>query len=166
MRVALGRKGDYAVRAVLDLTGHWGAGRRKARQIAAEMDIPSNYVTQILANLVHHDLLIAVAGPDGGYELAQPPGEVTLLTVVEAAEGPMVLDQCVLRGGSCDWADSCPIHDKWAHVQQAVATELQSVTFAELAAIDGAMVDRSYQPEGDEPVHIEPTERRGVSRRA
>ncbi|MHC4067293.1 MAG: RrF2 family transcriptional regulator, partial [Planctomycetota bacterium] len=69
MRVALGRKADYSVRAVLDLASHFGRGRRKAREIATVMDIPERYLGQILADLVRADLLSAVAGPDGGYSL-------------------------------------------------------------------------------------------------
>src|SRR3990172_10072995 len=68
MQIALGRKGDYAVRAVLELARHYGAGRRKAREIAAEMDIPHRYLQQILNTFVRSDLLTAAAGPDGGYE--------------------------------------------------------------------------------------------------
>src|SRR5690606_33444564 len=99
VQVTLGRKGDYTVRAVLNLARHYGAGRRKSREIAAEMDIPERYLPQILANLVRHGLLVAVAGPDGGYALARDPGDITLFEVVEVAEGPIALESCVLRGG-------------------------------------------------------------------
>jgi len=44
MQASLGRKGDYSVRAVLDLARHHG-DRRKAREIAGEMDIPLRYLT-------------------------------------------------------------------------------------------------------------------------
>ena len=57
MRVALGKKGDYSVRAVIDVARRYGDGRRKAREIADEMDIPARYVPQILANLVRCELL-------------------------------------------------------------------------------------------------------------
>ena len=104
MRAVLGRKGDYSVRAVLDLASHTEQGRRKAREIATTMDIPERYLGQILANLVREGLLVAVAGPDGGYELAREPEEITLLEVVEASEGSIGLDECVLKGGLCDWS--------------------------------------------------------------
>jgi Rrf2 family protein len=132
MQASLGRKGDYSVRAVLDLARHHG-DRRKAREIADEMDIPLRYLTQILANLVQHGLLDAVAGPNGGYTLARPPEKITLLEVVEVAEGPIVLEQCVLRGGPCSWEDSCPVHIPWAHAQSALAGQLAATSFADLA---------------------------------
>ena len=123
MQASLGRKGDYSVRAVLDLARHHG-DRRKAREIAGEMDIPLRYLTQILAMLVQHGLLDALAGPSGGYTLARPPEEITLLEVVEAAEGPIKLEQCVLRGGPCSWEESCPVHIPWAQAQNALAARL------------------------------------------
>ncbi len=139
MRVVLGRRGDYSVRAVLDLARHWGRERRKARQIAETMDIPERYLTQLLANLVRHELLVAVAGPDGGYSLARPPSEISLLEVVEAAEGPIGLDECVLSGGPCDWIGECPVHDDWSEAQKALQERLDAADFAQLADRDASI---------------------------
>lgn len=139
MQVALGRKGDYSVRAVLDLARHYGHGRRKTREIAEAMDIPERYLTQILANLVRRDLLVAMAGPDGGYSLARDPGEVTLLEVVEAAEGPIRMETCVLRGGPCDWTDACPVHETWYQAQTALIDRLAAASFADIAAEDASI---------------------------
>lgn len=162
MKIALGRKGDYSVRAVIDLARHWDVGRRKARQIATAMDIPERYLGQILAELVRGDLLIAVAGPDGGYSLARPPDEVNLLEVVEAAEGPISLDDCVLAGGPCDWGNACPIHEAWSRAQQALIDILQQTSLAILADIDAAIEAGGYSIPDDAPLHAEPTERRGI----
>lgn len=163
MQLALGRKGDYSVRAVLDVAGNWTKGRRKARQIAEVMDIPERYITQILANLVREGLLTAVAGPDGGYELARPPESISLRDVVEASEGPLALDKCILRGGSCDWVSKCPVHDTWSRAQAALLHELDSTTFADLAKVDLEMV-AGKQPVLDSEPHSGATQRKGKSR--
>ncbi len=159
MQIALGRKGDYAVRAMLELARHHGQGRRKAREIAAVMDIPERYLPQILALLVRHRLLVATAGPDGGYELARKPGEITLLEVVEAAEGPLATDVCLLRGGPCDWEHVCPLHTPWSRAQEALADQLRGTTFQELADADADLeAGRVAAPET-------PAHRRAVTRR-
>ena len=160
--MTLGRKGDYSIRAMLAVARHYDAGRRKAREIAAEMDIPDTYVTQILANLVKHDLLTAVAGPDGGYHLARRPEEITVLDVVEAAEGQLALEACVLRGGPCDWGDICPIHETWSQAQTTLIDVLSGVTFGDLSAVDRAMEAGTYEPPPDAAFHPEPVDRRGV----
>ncbi len=158
MQVTLGRRGDYAVRAMLDLARHHGTGRRKTREIAEAMDIPQRYLTQILAVLVRQGLLAAMAGPDGGYSLTSDPGDVSLLEVVEAAEGPIALAQCVLRGGPCDWEQACPLHASWCRAQEALVRELAATSFAELAAADEALGAGTYQ--GPNADHPQPTARK------
>lgn len=134
MQVTLGKKGDYSVRAMLELTRRRGLGRRKAREIAEATAIPPNYVAQILAKLVRHDLLRAVAGRDGGYELARCPEEISLLEVVSAAEGTLSLRYCVLRGIACSAGGVCAVHGPWLEAQAALAERLAATTFAMLAA--------------------------------
>jgi Rrf2 family protein len=136
MRIELGRKGDYAVRAALHLARHNEDGRRKTREIAADMDIPEKYLPQVLGELVRAGLVASVAGPDGGYELVRTPEEVSLLEVVEAAEGPVRSETCVLRGGPCRWDDACAIHFAWSEAQNAFVDRLARTTFALLAETD------------------------------
>lgn len=160
MQIALGRKGDYAVRAMLELARYSGQGRRKAREIAPAMDIPERYLPQILANLVRHRLLIATAGPEGGYELARPPAEISLLEVVEAAEGPLATDECLLRGGPCDWENVCPLHQPWARAQQALADQLRRTDFQQLANSD-AEIEASRAAAPELPPHGRRVKRHG-----
>lgn len=161
MQVTLGRKGDYSVRAMLDVARHSERGRRKAREIATAMEIPRPYVAQILADLVRNGLLAAVAGPAGGYTLTRPASEITVLEVAEAAEGPTKLDTCVLRGGPCDWVDACPVHETWWRGQKALRQALAETSFADLVAIDAAIEDGTYVLPADAPAHKTKTARRG-----
>ncbi|TAJ17002.1 MAG: Rrf2 family transcriptional regulator [Dehalococcoidia bacterium] len=160
MEIALERRGDYSVRAVIDLARHYGDGRRKAREIATVMDIPVRYLPQLLAPLVHRGLLLATAGPDGGYALARNPASISVLEVIEAAEGPLESPRCVLRGGPCDWDETCPLHETWGRARDALATELKRTSFADLAAADEAIQKRPARPR--KSVHLEPVERLGV----
>lgn len=139
MRIALDRKGDYSVRAMIDLARHYGERRRKAREIARTMDIPERYLPQLLAPLVRQGLVAATAGPDGGYELTMAPASISLLQVIEVAEGSLESPECVLQGGPCDWGHMCPVHDAWMRARVALARELDGTTFAELADVDAAI---------------------------
>jgi Rrf2 family protein len=159
MQLSLRRKGDYAVRAMISVGRHYGTGLRQARQISTEMHIPYKTLTLILAGLVAEGLLVAAHGPRGGYRLARHPGEISLLDIVVAAEGPATFDHCVLRDGPCDWAETCPVHDVWARTQEALIKELASTSLAEMAAIDAAIESGSYQPLA--PPHTRSTDRHG-----
>ena len=161
MQVVLGRKGDYSVRAMLHVARYAGAGRQKARVVAATMEIPNGYATQILANLVAQGLLNATAGPDGGYELARSADDITLLEIVEAAEGPIRLETCVLEGGSCDWREVCPVHEAWSRAQNGMIEELAKTSLGDLERIDRAISQGTYRPSPEAPLHEKRTPRGG-----
>jgi Rrf2 family transcriptional regulator, cysteine metabolism repressor len=131
MRATLGRKGAYSLLATTYLAGEYGDGRRKAREIAEAMDFTGDYLHQVLANLVNRGVLIGVAGPDGGYELARPPGEITVLQVIESAEGPVDDRRCPLSGEPCSEL-SCGMHEPWTRTRAAIRHELGRVTLAML----------------------------------
>jgi Rrf2 family transcriptional regulator, iron-sulfur cluster assembly transcription factor len=137
--LTLGKRADYTVRAVLDLARHHGVARRTARAIAEEMAIPPNYLPTLLAELVRAGLVVSVAGRSGGYALARPPEDITLLEVVEVAEGELRSTECVLRGGPCRWADACAVHEPWAAAQEALRVSLAATDFADLAVRDEAL---------------------------
>lgn len=139
MQVTLGSRGDYSVRAILFLARTYGEGRRKSREIAADMQIPEKFLPQVLGTLVKAGLVESVAGPDGGYSLTRSPAAISLLEVVEAAEGPVRNGKCLLRGGPCRWEGACSIHEAWSRAQEKLIVELATTSFAELAAADAAM---------------------------
>lgn len=139
MHFKLGKRADYAVRAMLVLAHPGRPGRSKAREIAEEMAIPETFVPQILAELVRAGLASSHAGPDGGYALARPASEISLLDAVQAVEPHVRSTECILRGGPCRWEDRCAVHEPWARGQDALLDELAATSFAELAHTDEAL---------------------------
>lgn len=134
VRTELGLKGDYAVRSVLALAR---ADRRmKSREIAEQMNLPEKFLPQVLGTLVRARLVASVAGPDGGYSLTRPASEISLLDVIEAAEGPVQSRRCILRGGPCRLDGTCAVHDAWFDAQAALRDKLAQTTFADLRAQD------------------------------
>jgi Rrf2 family transcriptional regulator, iron-sulfur cluster assembly transcription factor len=138
MELSLGRRADYAIRASLDLARHHGE-RRKARQVGDAMSVPLSYLPQILAELVRAGLVVSVAGPHGGYELAKAPADISLLDIVRATEGEVASTQCVLRGGPCRWEGVCAVHVPWSRAQRALLDQLEATSLAEVASIDEAL---------------------------
>jgi Rrf2 family transcriptional regulator, iron-sulfur cluster assembly transcription factor len=147
VRISLHRRGDYAVRAVLDLARHHGGPRRKGRDISTAMAIPPNFLPQVLGDLVRAGLVSSASGPDGGYALLREPEDISLLEVVELAEGPLRSGQCVLRGGPCRWEDACAVHEPFSAAQDAFEGQLAATSFAALAAAD-AELDAEHRSRG------------------
>jgi Rrf2 family protein len=137
MDLTLTRRGDYAVRAALCLAGvDDQRAYMKTREVSAAMDLPVSYTPQVLKLLATAGLIEAKAGRDGGYRLTRRPQDVSLLEVVEAAEGPLLPERCILRGGPCRWEDACSVHPAWSAAVEACRGSLASTTLAELVAAD------------------------------
>jgi Rrf2 family protein len=132
MRLELTKKGDYAVRAMIALARQVG-GLRSARSIAEEMDIPPRFLPQVMAALTRADLVRAVQGRNGGYELVAPPARTSLLTIVEAVEGPSRRETCVLRGGPCGRDGTCAVHAAFCSAEEAMIGALDSVSLADVS---------------------------------
>lgn len=146
MRVRLGRKGDYAIRAAVDLARHDGEGRRKTRQIAEAMEVPESYLPSILGQLVAAGLVSSLAGREGGYALVRPATETTLLQVVEAVEGEVELVRCVLTGGPCGWDTECAVHRFWDAAQEAFRVQLAAASLADVVAVDRTLIPAAGSP--------------------
>ena len=142
MDLQLTKRGDYAVRAAISLARANGDGSyRKIREIAEEMSIPPQYTHEILTLLVRANLVEAMAGKQGGYRLRSTPAGVTLLQVIEAAEGPLRVDRCTLSGGPCHWQDTvCAVHPMLEDACKALTTSMASRTLADVLAMDDKLL--------------------------
>jgi Rrf2 family protein len=95
------RQADYALRAVIYLSRLAPEQRAATSQIAAEQQIPPSFLAKIVSQLSVAGLLQTSRGARGGVSLAKNPAEITLLDVVEAIDGPILLNECVACGGVC-----------------------------------------------------------------
>lgn len=132
MKLMSTRRCDYGLRALVYLAGREGE-RVKAAEISTEMNIPVGFLHQVLQELQRSRLVTSQTSRTGGYSLGLPATDVTLLDIVEALEGPIERDQCSLRNGTCDIADTCALHSPWSAAQRAFATTLAATTLASVA---------------------------------
>lgn len=140
MDLTLSKRGDYVMRSALSLARAYpDGGFRKIREVVAEMGVPATFASQILADLVRAGMATSRAGKDGGYRLARPPEEVSVLEVVEAAEGPLQSSRCALGEGPCRWDAVCPLHETWRAATVVVRDNLAATTLADLVERDRAL---------------------------
>jgi Rrf2 family protein len=126
------RQADYAVRAVL-YVAKLGANQRAAtRQIAAEQNIPPSFLAKIISQLSIAGLLQTSRGARGGVILAKKPEEISLLEVVEAIDGPIMLNECVHGEKGCNFGGNCRLRPVWCEVQDDVIQRLKSTNFSQL----------------------------------
>ena len=132
MRLALTRRGDYAVRAMLAL-GRAGGARLSTPVMAGAMNIPVRFLPQVMGDLNRAGLVRSRAGRQGGYELARPPETISLLTIIEAVEGNTPRRTCILRGGPCRRAGVCEVHQVFGSAQDALRGQLAAVSLGSLS---------------------------------
>ena len=145
MNLRLTKRGDYTVRAALALARAYPTSDyKKIRDVAAEMDLPLKYTPQILSLLAKADLAEARAGRNGGYRLRKDPAEISLLAVVEAAEGPLRTERCTLSGGPCRWEEMCAVHPAWEKATEAFRESLANVNLAQVLAVDVGLEAGDY----------------------
>ena len=134
MRLELTRRGDYAVRAVIALARARDGAVLSTRRIAAEMSIPPRFLPQVMGDLVRARIVVAQAGRAGGYRLARPAIEISLLSVIRAAEGDDRARTCVLHGGPCNGGGHCDVHDVFTTSRDAMLAVLGRTTVGEIVA--------------------------------
>jgi len=130
MRLELTKRADYAIRAVLALSRATDGERLSVRRIAADERVPERFLPQVMGDLVRAGLVEGTVGRSGGYQLAKPAAEISLLEVVEAVEGDSRRRVCVLRGGPCALAAVCDVHAVFAAAQDDVLGRLRTATIA------------------------------------
>jgi len=132
--MTLSKTGDYTVRAALALAISYGDdGYVTIADVAERMDLPRTFTPQILGGLIRAGIATSKAGRGGGYRLARDPNDISMIQVVEAAEGPLINSRCTLRGGQCRRDDRCVVHDTWMAAGEAFRRELARTSLATVA---------------------------------
>ncbi len=126
------RQADYAVRAVYYLTQLGADSRAATSQIADHEKIPPSFLAKIISQLSIAGLLHTSRGARGGVTLARAPEDITLLDVVEAIDGPILLNECVVDASVCTFSSDCPMRDVWCDAQKELIDRLSGTNFSQL----------------------------------
>lgn len=127
------RQADYAVRTVLYLSGMSNGDRAPTSQIAQRQKIPSSFLAKIVSQLSVAGIVQTSRGARGGVSLARKADDITLLEVVEAIDGPIILNECVHDASLCIFGDNCAVHEVWCEAQARLVRQLASSDFGTLA---------------------------------
>ena len=125
-------KGEYAIKAMLDLALQHEKGLIPIQAIAERQGIPQRYLEQVLLLLKRAGFLTSKRGSAGGYQLLRRPGEITVGSVLRAIEGSLERLEATTRGrGSA--VDHLPdLAELWGQVSTAVSEVIDRITFEDL----------------------------------
>lgn len=125
--------GEYAIRAMLYICSHQEERVFQISEIAKENSIPENFLRKIIPQLCKAGILKSQRGIAGGITLLKKPEDITPLHVIEATEGELALNKCLISHDFCSNDNWCSMHLLWSETQKKIKEKLSEKSFAELS---------------------------------
>jgi Rrf2 family protein len=130
----LTKKADYSLIALK----HFASREQQtgdavsAKEVAETCGIPLPLLSKLLQKLSKTGFLMSAYGTNGGYRLARDPKLISILQVIRAIDGPIVLANCFTEPGDCDHTDRCTVRQPLRRVQEAIMRLLQSMSIQDM----------------------------------
>jgi Rrf2 family protein len=140
--VKISTKGNYGVRALIELAHHYGQGPLQSAEIAARREIPEPYLDQILTSMRRAGFIRSVRGPQGGHALIRDPAGLKLSKVMIALEGSLSPIGCLDDPDGCSKQDAVQ-REVWKKVRDTTIDILDNVSIGDLAE-----KERQYNQDG------------------
>lgn len=143
----ISRKTDYALRILSMLVKNDGA-LLSVRTAAEQVNVPYSFARSIQHGLVQAGIIESLRGVRGGMRLKVDPAQITIRQIVEAVQGPMIMNDCTAPDGDCMRMPSCCYHPIWMGAQALLMSYLDSVTLDDAVnlrrypAVDPKFADR------------------------
>lgn len=141
--LCLSQTTGYAIVALSCLsdpqTHHWVL----VKDVCACTDIPQAYLSKILHSLARWGLIHAKRGYRGGFILARPADEISLMDIAQAVEGETWSLKCLLGIADCSDQRACPTHTFWKQECAKIETKLRETKLKEVADTEHQCVLRS-----------------------
>jgi Rrf2 family protein len=129
----LTRAADYAVRVMIHLASQPEEHRSLLPALAKATDVPSSFLSKVLQTLGRAGMVTSRRGQQGGFEILPKGRAASIREVVEAVDGPINLNVCLIHGKGCDRSSWCPAHTVWSDAQSAMLAVLNASTITDLA---------------------------------
>lgn len=126
---------EYAIRGLSELAARKTEGPILLDELVAGTGLPRDFVAKIFQKLVRAGILRSAKGRGGGFALARPQHDITLMDILEAIEGPQLIDACVVGLERCNDQMPCAQHDLYKPIRQRLKDYLQTTTLADMAAL-------------------------------
>lgn len=129
----ISKTAEYALKAVLRLAQS-PQTRVTASEMAADLQVPSNYLSKILHDLARSGVLVSVRGPHGGFQLAIPAADLSLARIIEPFDELSPDRACLLGKPRCSEKTPCAAHESWKELHDRYSRFFRETTAAQLLA--------------------------------
>jgi Rrf2 family transcriptional regulator, cysteine metabolism repressor len=134
------KKTEYALMAVQYMASKNSLCAVNTKEIAVEYRIPLELLAKVLQKLGKKGIVISHNGPKGGYLLAKPACDISVLSVMQAIEGPMGITECYHNEEShCVQLARCNIRTPMRNIQNTIYSLLESMSIEDMTTF-GTMI--------------------------
>jgi Rrf2 family protein len=130
----LTRAADYGVRVMIQLAMQPAEERTSLPELARTTGAPESFLSKVLQTLARAGLISSRRGQAGGFRITTRGSAASMRDVIEAVDGSICLNVCLIPGRSCSRKAHCPAHPVWAQAQRAMLDVLSNTNVAALAA--------------------------------
>ena len=151
-RMKVSKRGEYAMRALIDLgiAAESGQPLLRAQEIVSRENLPKGFLDQILMQLRQAGYIATKRGKKGGYYLAKPMDSISLGQVVRLIDGPLAPIRCVSQSKyekcSCPDEATCGLRMVMLEVRNSIADILDRHTLADTVRTSLAKMRASGKP--------------------
>lgn len=128
----INRKSEYALRALRHLANTRTDEPVMIKEIARAAEASPVFLAKILQLLNAAGLVTSSRGVVGGFRLSRPPGKINLREILEATEGPISVNICVVDEDACNLSKTCEAHKVWQKVRKSLNKTLEQITLKDL----------------------------------
>lgn len=125
--------GEYAIRAMIHIASESYNNIFHISDISKSNNIPEMFLRKIIPKLKSKGLIRSTRGNGGGIMLGKSASQITLLEIIEAVEGEMALNKCLIDKAFCSNNRWCAVHILWCEAQKNLKNILSSKSIKELA---------------------------------
>ncbi|MEB0090879.1 Rrf2 family transcriptional regulator [Pseudomonas sp. CCI4.2] len=152
---------EYGIHCLIFLVGERGESREASvRELAELQGVPLDYLAKIFTKLAKANLVVATEGVRGGFKLAKPSDEISILDIVNAIDGRKLIFDCREIRGRCalfegsppSWAleGSCAVHAEMSVAQDRMEEALAQQTILDLARKLGRKAPANFPVQVDQ----------------
>jgi len=130
--VVITRATEYAVRTVIYLAQQPKNDIVLKKDICRTQEVTPAFLTKILQPLIKAGIVSSQRGVGGGFLLARDPNEITMLDILQAEEGRLKLNHCLIDTDICHRDAYCSAHEVWRETQHEMSQVLNRYSIADL----------------------------------
>lgn len=125
--------GEYAIRTMIHLAENEELKTITIKEIAKKQNIPEKFLRKIIPKLCNAGLIKTFKGNGGGISFGRNPDTITPLEIINAIEGPLALNKCLIDKAFCSNTRWCSVHTLWCDIQIEMRKKLSSKSIKTLA---------------------------------